>query len=469
MNVTLPPAAVPAAAVMSACLLAAPAAVAGPATPIYEVAFDGFGGPAPGGGTLFAPYGGGLDSAGRVTFAGVIDVDGDGDWEETALYRTAGTPGGGLTQIAREGQPAPLPGGGFEGVIETVHPLHIPHDNGLTAFMTRVSDSSGARSKAILRGDGSGPPVALARKGQLLADGSTWIEEIQPGLLARSDTYPRAFDRTGRLAFTAQLRGPNVDGDAYGIFTSNGDGPPTPIVRSGQRPPDGNGFITRMSAPHMDDQGRVTFTATVEDAAGPYDDYYEGLFRGDGVTVEALVEPGDPAPDAKGLPDGWFTNTETATVSRNGDHVGFITGLVGASDPFARGGLFRVSSGREPVAIARRGDLPPDGDRFLSAETDVGGNFDLGFTTSINNAGQMAINARTVDDAGQWADDGIYVGDERGLTKVAREGDAAPDGNGVFGGFNIPTINDAGQVLFTTRFRDTAGGSGNADDDALLV
>ena len=51
---------------------------------------------------------------------------------------------------------------------------------------------------------------------------------------------------------------------------------------------------------------------------------------------------------------------------------------------------------------------------------------------------------------------------------VARDGEAAPDGNGVYGSytsFGDPCLNDAGQVAFSARLTGTAGGT--ADDEVI--
>src|SRR5689334_16460070 len=55
------------------------------------------------------------------------------------------------------------------------------------------------------------------------------------------------------------------------------------------------------------------------------------------------------------------------------------------------------------------------------------------------------------------------------IVPLARDGMAAPGGNGTFGSYfqyREPVLNDAGEAAFTGRFLATAGGS--TDDDYLV-
>ncbi len=70
-------------------------------------------------------------------------------------------------------------------------------------------------------------------------------------------------------------------------------------------------------------------------------------------------------------------------------------------------------------------------------------------TPTINDAGSIAL-------AGIWktgeeaAKRGILLVDDEGTHMLAQEGDALPDGNGIFGNsFDPPVLNDLGQVAFT--------------------
>jgi hypothetical protein len=75
---------------------------------------------------------------------------------------------------------------------------------------------------------------------------------------------------------------------------------------------------------------------------------------------------------------------------------------------------------------------------------------------------------------GALDDEAVYKGDSSLVAlshiedQVAREGQAVPEGGGVFAGFyGFPAINDAGQVAFTATLRGTPGGAG--DDHGLYL
>lgn len=54
-----------------------------------------------------------------------------------------------------------------------------------------------------------------------------------------------------------------------------------------------------------------------------------------------------------------------------------------------------------------------------------------------------------------------------GIRVVALSGSATPDGNGVFGSFGTPSLNNAGQVVFRAFLNDTLGG--NTDNQGLYL
>jgi hypothetical protein len=94
---------------------------------------------------------------------------------------------------------------------------------------------------------------------------------------------------------------------------------------------------------------------------------------------------------------------------------------------------------------------------------------------SLNNHEAVAFRVTLSGTAGGGLDDvAIYKGDSTALVvppiedQIAREGQAPPDGNGVFADFGtLPAINDAGQVLFTATLRSTSGGT--SDDRGLYL
>ena len=80
------------------------------------------------------------------------------------------------------------------------------------------------------------------------------------------------------------------------------------------------------------------------------------------------------------------------------------------------------------------------------------GEFDNRLTLAFNNAGLAEF--RTADHGA------IFLGDGGPLVSIAEAGQAAP-GGGRFAGFEMPSLNDAGQVAFKASVEGTGGTADN--------
>ena len=88
--------------------------------------------------------------------------------------------------------------------------------------------------------------------------------------------------------------------------------------------------------------------------------------------------------------------------------------------------------------------------------------------SSINAAGDIAFVADLTGTTGGANDNrAVYRGNGGPLTTIARENQNAPDGNGQFSTFLGPLLNDAGQVAFHGTLRNSA--AGNADNTGLFI
>jgi hypothetical protein len=87
------------------------------------------------------------------------------------------------------------------------------------------------------------------------------------------------------------------------------------------------------------------------------------------------------------------------------------------------------------------------------------------FVPMLNNAGQSAFTATITRNAlGTANDTAIYRGDGGTLKEIAREGNLVPGGNGKFGqldsfGDTDFDLNDSGQVAFFANLTNTTGGT----------
>jgi len=97
--------------------------------------------------------------------------------------------------------------------------------------------------------------------------------------------------------------------------------------------------------------------------------------------------------------------------------------------------------------IAIEGDGAPDGDGSL---TDFIG-------PAVGDSGHAATRGFL---AGTSHDSGIFRGDGVNLVQIAREGQAAPDGDGGFASFNNPFLNGANEAAFLADLTNTSHDTG---------
>ena len=110
------------------------------------------------------------------------------------------------------------------------------------------------------------------------------------------------------------------------------------------------------------------------------------------------------------------------------------------------------------VPITRDGQASPDANGSFPTFFDYGEPF-------LNDSGQVVFSCRLVLTAGGSADNEVLVRGRGGSAPVliAREGQAIPDGPGLFGGLQGVirqyAMNDSGRVVFVAPLTGTAGGT----------
>lgn len=223
----------------------------------------------------------------------------------------------------------------------------------------------------------------------------------------------------------------------------------TVVVKTGDSAPDGNGlFATGFSIPSLNNFGQVTFGATLTNTSGGIHDD-TGVFGGDGIgPLWQYAREDAAAPDG----NGDFSNLFTDQLQINSlGHVVFTGDLHFTTGP-SRYGLF-FSNGSGPlVQIARELQGSPDGNgRFI--------NTFVGYSFAEN--GHIAFSAQLNNTNGGNADDGGYfLSNSAGtLTTIVREGDPAPDGNGIYRPLSgPPQVNASGLVAYSSEFTATSSG-----------
>ncbi len=246
----------------------------------------------------------------------------------------------------------------------------------------------------------------------------------------------------GGLAFTATLTGTTLgQNDNRGIYRYRPGEPLTRIARKGQAPVDGNGTFFDFNVPAIA-VGGVTFVASLAGTSGGLNDNL-GYFRGNGGAVTPIVRKGQPTPDGNGV----FLSIPS--LASNGKLQDAFDAQFTQQGQPQRRGVFTAFDGTL-TEIARSGQTAPGGGIF----TDFGG-------PSLSPFGEAAFRAFTTTTPG------IFRGGEfSALAQIARGGQPAPDGNGVFGDFGV-LASSAVRVAFYASLTGTSGGG--SDDSGIFL
>ena len=315
------------------------------------------------------------------------------------------------------------------------------NNNSQVAFMGIATNTSGGTSDDIgyYMGTASGI-IQIAREGQAAPDGNGVFGQTSQGNPIISDS--------GSVSFRIGLIGTSGgSSDDRAIYFGSG-GAWTEVVREGAVAPDGNGAFSLLNneAIPINSNNVCAFYATLSGTTGGSSDD-TGLFIGDGSRVTQIIREGQLAPDG----DGTYNNFQFSNPELNNlNQVAFVSSLNntsgGTSNDFGMylGDQFGVSQ------IVRERQAAPDGN----------GTFNQFSMPVLNNNGQVAFNATFNGTSGGSLDNGgVYRATTSGITRIAREGDIAPDGNGNFNSFNAPRIGDGGHVAFTGGLINTSRGA----------
>ncbi len=330
-----------------------------------------------------------------------------------------------------------------------------PEGNGTFSFFTDpiLNNAGQIAFRSALTGTTGG---ALDDFGIYRADGTTLtlIQREFAFLGSLSNlSFPARFNDAGQVLYTATFT-PLFSTPIAQIRLGSDGGATTVIAAEDDAAPDGNGtFSSFDSGSALNASGQVAFSALLTGTAGGTTDN-AGIFLGSGTAVTQVARAGQAAPDGNGS----FSGFNFAELNASGQVAfqGFFTGTTGGITDNA--GIF-IGSGAAITQIARAGQPAPDGNGSLSGLDNP----------VLNTSGQVAFSALLTGTAGGTNDDsGIFLGSGGVVTQIAREGQAAPDGNGLFSSLGqIPALNAAGQIAFTASLTATAGGT--TDDQGLFI
>jgi hypothetical protein len=190
------------------------------------------------------------------------------------------------------------------------------------------------------------------------------------------------------------------------------------VVGPGDPAPGGSSFLFFFDKIGVNQTDQIVFTAFLSDGN-------TGIFLASGQTITKIIAQGDVLPDG-----GLFAFATNPSLNDAGDVAfsGFSSGSVDQ-------GLFLFSGGVLTVPVPL-GTQAPDGNFVARIDS-----------TSINNAGQIAFSALTVNSTASG--EGTFLFADGQVTAIEDFGQAAP-GGGAFtsGAESGALINNSGQVLF---------------------
>lgn len=344
-----------------------------------------------------------------------------------------------VTEVARVGDPVPVPAG---GVIESLQPWSpIParvDSSGRVAFAAKIPNPAGASLDGIY----------LWEAGVLTAVAVTFEPTPYSGPCPGPDCStwgPLVWDfdiSDAGVAFAAQSIGSAVS-PSSGIFLFSG-GTVTPQIEAEQATPIPGMVFYSVSGVAINDAGDLAFYAWYYDGtAGAVDGY--GYFARIGGTLFTVAVGGQPV---GGVPGATYTNSpylspypsisDTGIVSFPAD-IDTAGGVVG--------GIFRWSAGIDsPIAL--EGDIAPVSgspyDFFYPGPVSVDALGDAVFHSNVGSLG----NHLYLDSGGV---DSLLVGGS----------DPAPSPATQFNGFSGPPVrNDTGSTVFRASTLGGAGGLG---------
>jgi hypothetical protein len=275
-----------------------------------------------------------------------------------------------------------------------------------------------------------------------------------PGTASTFEAFSQAVfvNASGRIAFTANT----LDNDNFGFWA----GAPSAlqlVARHGSLAPGTNGTFsigytgnTFGSLMAFNDAGQVAFSARIEGVPPGTD---SGRWAGAPGALQLVARTGSQAP---GFPNG-TTWTSLGNIQLNAlGHVA-ITGSLSQAPPadtlVENSDVLMVGPPGALRLVARSGDPALEAEPFtffsLSAKVPMLNSSDQVVYTGDIQSGKFGITPTTSV---------IYLGSNAGSRLVARSRYPAPgtDADAVFGEFDQPLLNAAGEVAFAADVRSAA-------------
>ncbi len=380
-----------------------------------------------------------INSLGTTAFVGTVKGAGITADNDSGLW--SATPGA-LSLVARENALAP----GTVGDVRFAQ-FQFPSLNNLGQVELFAQLRGSGVNAATAYGTWAGLPGTI----QLGHRSGNPLPGINPAFDASIGAFP-VYSNTGSIAFTGIYDDPNLPGSEFGIWA----GPPGAIAAvaiPGQHAPGFAAGVTFRNAlvPTISSGGQIAYQASIQ-GTGVTLSNDSGIWLHSGGTSSLVVREGNAAPGPGSLNSFGgtfgepainasgaiaFTNTLTGPFVTSDNEHALCAGLPGNLSLVAREG--GTATGASPGVVF---------DDFHSRPL-------IGGSGAVVDAVKLRGNGVTMDN-----DDGIWANPTGVFSKVAREGDPAPETAAQFKTLGSPTTNYYGQTAFHAFVNDASTSSG---------
>ncbi|MEW6144387.1 MAG: choice-of-anchor tandem repeat NxxGxxAF-containing protein [Thermodesulfobacteriota bacterium] len=342
----------------------------------------------------------------------------------------------GLTEVARNGEPAP--GGGiFRGFPQIIG----VNDQAEIAFIGRVAESPDDEfgdTEGYYLGSEEGINV-LVREGDAVPGGGTVFKICLPGFLGCFYNYGN-LNESGQISYVAALKDtPGGDSDNRALYIADSS-EVTEIARKGDPVPGGNGvFEDFFDTAGPNENGQVAFIGRISGSSGGESDN-EGIYLAAEGGIIELAREGNAVPGGNGI----FGNFQLLSGINDSGQAAFSAHLDGTTGGETDNEAIYLASEEGLTELVRKGEpVPGGGGDVIDSEF---------YPRGPNENGQVAFGAGIRSgDEDVPIDSALFLAGPSGITTLIRHGDPGPGGVGQFAQFGLAGLNDSGQIIFRSR------------------